>query len=225
MRVLRSIWDDDVLVSCGNGEIKVVLDVRAEGVVRFDLWSEALCLTAANTSVSAKWMKPTAHCFLIGFFRLTEIRCPSSYNNSFWLIQDPRTERHRNERWCLGCFCFGCYMIWFFSEVITTKNCISFCTRLLFSQQHWKICNADRRATVKHWWAWSLPRSHVAEYSDLHSDENKLQSNVSQIQSREASFGMCEQHTYCSPYMFVFLKRDFWLTTPLFEFPEEDVIE
>ncbi len=29
--------DDDVFVSCGKGEIKVVLDVRAEGVVRFDL--------------------------------------------------------------------------------------------------------------------------------------------------------------------------------------------
>lgn len=140
-----AVWDDDdIFVSCGNGEIKVVLDVRAEGVVRFDLWSEAFCLTAANMSVSTKWMKPTAHCLLIGFFRLTEIRCPSSYNNSFWLIQDPL----RNERWSLGCFCFGGYMIWCSSEVIATKNRISFCTRLRSSQQHWRICNADHHATA-----------------------------------------------------------------------------
>lgn len=76
------------LEPCRNREIKVVLDVHVEGVVRFDLWSELFSQTAANVSVSTKWMKPTAHCLLIGFFRLTEIRCPSSYNNSFWLIQD-----------------------------------------------------------------------------------------------------------------------------------------
>lgn len=49
-------------------------------------------------------------------------------------------------------------MIWCFSEVITTKNCISFCTRLLSSQQQWRICNADRCAMAKHWW---VSRGHM----------------------------------------------------------------
>lgn len=70
----------------GGSRKKFCSKVRAEEVVRFDLLSVALSLTACNSSVSTKWMGLTAHCLMIGFFRNAEIRSPSSYNISFWLI-------------------------------------------------------------------------------------------------------------------------------------------
>lgn len=48
--------------------VKVVLDVRAGGLVRFDLLSVAVSPTAANLSVMTKWMSLIAHCISIGFF-------------------------------------------------------------------------------------------------------------------------------------------------------------
>lgn len=59
-----------------------MLDVRAGGRVRFDLFRVALTPTAANLSVMTKWMSLIAHCISIGFFfpQDAEIRRPSSYD-------------------------------------------------------------------------------------------------------------------------------------------------
>lgn len=41
--------------------VKVLLDVRAEGLVSFDLLSVAISPTATNLSVMTKWMSLIAH--------------------------------------------------------------------------------------------------------------------------------------------------------------------
>lgn len=72
-------------------------DMNAGVLVRFDLLSVALSLTAAHLSVLTKWMRLIAHCILIGFFLDV---CHAYHHTIFWFEEfTPLGESVRLRTW------------------------------------------------------------------------------------------------------------------------------